>query len=460
MKDYYDLLQLSKIASQQEIKDAIEVLRTGYKKLLEGGLTDKMATQSLKELKQAEKHLLNLETKQQYDEELEKSTDTNHTIESQKLAFDYQGWRMNDATSWRDLVNNPDKPSVEIYRQLLRQVIVLPYPEVQENIILATLLTPTPLATMLPILFSWGLPATGKSNVGKLASRIYGNPPMGSTTTASAMNRILQSLKFDSRKVELPHMLVIDDINLSILRSSETIQQYLRSGFSRGTSMVAKAKKDDDKEIEYADIFGGRVISSCYAFFSDPDFSEISRRMFVIECRKSDSSIDILDPDLINWDGFTDVRASLWESNDLCSKFAGYRRAVSSYATRNKLKRPDKIALGKDVLASGITLGLWGTAQEALEEYELFLDSQERLIRDKGDIVMRTLETLSNSTKESAIESGIKAYIMPTQLKNLVEMYVGTGVFDTNIRMTHVNQVMRKLGWEMSEKNLRWEIGK
>jgi hypothetical protein len=457
LQDYYKLLNVDRDAPIVEIEIAINNLMVAYNSLIESGVTGKIATHALKEIKAAKKALLNPNDRRSYDKQLAAGTDRMIEILPTRLNFDYSIHRVNDATSWRDLVDNPSVASVEIYRQILRQIIILPYPELQENIILATLLTPTPLAVTLPILFSQGEAGCGKSNIGKFAARIYGNTPMGATTTASAFARMLQEMKFDHRGVELPHMLVIDDVNLSILRSNQTIQQYLRSGFNRDTARVAKAKQDTDEEVEYSDIFGGRVISSCYPFYSDPDFAEIARRMLVIECRKSDRAIEVVDPDLINWEGFEDVRARLWETDSsMCAKYTQNRKQITSYAVRNNFTRPDKIALGKDVLATGMTLGLWGTAAEALSEYELFLDSQEQLVRDKGDIVERMVKRFSDETIAECVDTGMTPCLQTTALKQITEMYVATGVFDNHIRTTHVNGIVRRLGWYMCETRKNW----
>jgi hypothetical protein len=461
MKDYYKFLDLPRTSNSSEIKRAIKAKESALKAEKSRGV-NKFITKALEELGEAANSLLDKDFRFEYDLQLEDASpgDLAKTVELPRK-FDYSKHRLSDAISWKKYVTGWDTPSVDIYRQLLRQIIILPFPDIQENIILATLLTPTPLATMLPILFSWGAPATGKSNIGKLAAQIYGNVPLGSTTTASAFNRILQGYKFDSFGTELPHMLVIDDINRSILAGSETLQQYLRSGYNRSTDKIAKAKADTDDQVEYSHVFGGRVLSSCYPFFTDPDFAEISRRMLVIECRKSDLSIDMIEPDIIDWTGFKEVRDQLWESEKMCKKFGEYRRAVSSYAIRNQLPRPDKIALVKDVLASGIALGLWGTAGEALDEYQAFLDSQETLIRDRGDIVARTIRRIAESTASEQTAHGIKPRIDPSSLKQIVESYIRSGVFDSSISMKHVNQVMRNCGWELVNDGdgFEWRIG-
>jgi curved DNA-binding protein CbpA len=202
MKDYYELLELPRTASRDEIQAAIDGISIVYKNLLDGGLVNKMASEGLKNVRAAKKVLLNPASRDIYDKELE--TEGERIIKTQqvKRAFDYSSHRIDDAVGWRDLVDNPNVANVDIYRQLLRQIIVLPYPDIQENIILATLLTPTPLANMLPILFTWGHAGTGKSGLGKFAALIYGAKVIGSTTTASGMARILQEMKFSPHRIE------------------------------------------------------------------------------------------------------------------------------------------------------------------------------------------------------------------------------------------------------------------
>jgi hypothetical protein len=466
MKDYYKLLEISRLASQQEIKTATSTRRKALEKQINEGIVDALTTVALDEVLEAMATLLDLSSKQVYDIELDNCPPEKLDKDSsQPLMFDYSKHRVSDSVSWKEYVTSWEVATVDIYRQLLRQIIILPYPEIQENIVLSMLLCPTPLATMLPIMFTWSAqPGAGKSSIGKFASKIYGIEPVGSSTTASAFRRILQSMKFHTHNgvtTERPHLLIVDDINLQLMAQSQTLQQYLRSGFNRGTSKVQMAKRETDGETVTSDLFGGRVISSCYPFFSDPNYAEITRRMLIIECKKSDKSIDVIDPDSIDWQGFVNVRDNLWESDPTtCIKYGDFKRSIGACAVHNKIKRPDKINLGKDILACGLTLGLWDSVESALTEYLAFLDSNDALCKGKGDIVTTTIRRLVESTIIDLTSKGITPYIQPNTLKQVIEQYVRLGVFDTNVKVSQVNATMRQLGWEIDDTDYWWRQNK
>jgi hypothetical protein len=458
MKDYYSELGIDKSASWDEISLEIDNRRNTINAAGIGKKLTKLNKAALATLDKAADILLEQDSRDEYDLLLAQSP--SDLTANKAHAFNYAQHRLNDAPSWREYVDPFDVPTVEIYRQLLRQIVVLPNPEYQENILLAFLLCPTPLATMLPILLAWGEPATGKSNIGKFAARIYDCQIFGSDTTASSFRRELQPMKFSINagiRTELPHLLVIDDLDKEMLDRNPALKRYMRSGYDRESSIVSMAKKDSDDESVSSDVFGARIWSSCYPIFLDKSMDEITRRSLIIHCKKSDESIDILETAAINWDGFSDIRAQIWEQDpETCSKYTRYKKAITSYAIRNKLKRPDKIALGKDILSSGMALGLWGTVNDALDEYGEFLDAQDLLIKGKGDIVRRTIERLLIATIEDAVEYGVKPQLQPSSLKRLLEMYISQGVFDSNLKMSNINQIVRSLGWELSDKDYIW----
>jgi hypothetical protein len=461
MINLYAYLELDPLASDHAVASKIEARRNAINETIKGKKVTKLAKSALASLDEAARVLLDSESREAYDLELAECADEDMAMSPDKpQAFNYAEYRLNDAPSWREYVDPFEVPTVEIYRQLLRQVVILPNPEYQENILLAALLCPTPLATMLPIVIGYGEPATGKSNIGKFVAKIYGCKLLGSDTTASSLRRDLQPMKFSFNGgilTELPHMLVIDDLDENMLKRNPAILRYLRSGYDRDSSIVKMAKQDSDTESIESDMFGGRVFSTCYPIFEDQSLNEITRRSLFIHCKKSDRSIDLLEISAINWSGFSAIRAQIWEDDpEICIKYVQYKRMLTSYAVRNKLARPDRIALAKDILAAGMALGLWGTAADAYAEYGEFMDAQDLLIKGKSDIVRRVVEGLSIATIEEATSFGIKPRLDPASLKRLTDMYVSQGIFDSNIKSSNVNQIVRSLGWVLSDKDLIW----
>jgi hypothetical protein len=460
MVDYYKLLGIDRLDGLPTIKKAIKKLRNELEAQKDLGVADDLVDSRLEELERIMEVLLDPDAKQLYDAEL--ATTPKEKIDKGvgEQYFDYSQFRDSDLIPWKELIEYDGLPSIQAYFQILDKVVILPFPELQKKVLLSCLLCPTPLARTLPIVFVWGVSGSGKSQIGKFASQVWGTIPVGGGTTYAALRRKISKIRqvqIAGKLIELPHLLVWDDIELRILKRSPDLLAMLKSGYSRSTSKIEIAKKDDDFETNVFDCFGMRVFSSVYPFFSDPFFIELNRRMILIECQKTDRAIEVVDFESIDWSSMKTYTNKLWgEDSGRPQQFTDNRKKVTNWIDRHKPDSPDRVNLIKDTLTCGLTLGIWNKPQEAFDDYFSFFEMMDSIIERKQDNVYRVIKELVEKSVNDCKAKGFQPYVKPLELRQLCEAYARNGVFDNLPKPNRISEVMTDLGWEMDLNDRVW----
>jgi hypothetical protein len=462
MTDYYKLLGIDRLESQQNIIKSIKNKKLELEQQIALGIGNEMIKSQLQSLDEAIDILTDADLREAYDIKLDNTPVDSLFDPDKPRYFDYSKHRSGDNESWKDVVNYQGIATVEMYRQLLRQTVKLPERDIQENILLSAIMTPTALASMLPIVFCVGVPGSGKSNIGKLACNIWGNDPMTGANTFSAIRRRLGRIftaKDNGHEYQLNGIMVWDDISPQIMSQSPALYAALKSGYSRDTGYIEMAKKDTDDEIVRTNVFGLKLISSVHKFYADERFTEIARRMLVVHCAKSLDADDLIDLDSISWVGLRKVTNDIWEGVDgtRVASFKPYTQALKSYAQANRPLAPDRSSLCRDILATGLSLGIFSTVKHAYDELVAFYGYNDKLTAKAASMVTHVVDRYLKSIEADAVKRGLpEVYVIPEKLNQVIRENQAKSVIDRALRVGELSETMNQFGWYLDPADALW----
>jgi hypothetical protein len=329
----------------------------------------------------------------------------------------------------------------------LKQSTVLPYPDIQEDVVLAMILTPSALATVVPIGFSFGGSGAGKSQISNLVTRIWGGHPLMGNASFATIRRYIAGIataQHNSKVYPLNNALCWDDISPYLMRDANRFS-LLKSGTSRATSLFLMPKTQTDLELIAQQIFGLRFISSIYPFFTDQEFVELNRRFMIIECKRSKLASEVLDFEAIDWKGLPEATNKYWESKAM--EYGETRRGISKHPKKLRLMAPERYALTSDLLTTGLISGIWEQPQQAIEAvYNFFVDN-DRLISTQDNPLKAVLMKCAKVHKTE---------IAANKLKGTVDDAVRNGLIDKRISRGELTDTMRSIGWELSVEDGIW----
>lgn len=396
--------------------------------------------------------------------------------------IDYRQFHEIEAEPWEEIYDD-SLSLAENLLSILQQSIVLPNGRVQRRIAIAYILTPSVLAKVLPILFCWGLPGSGKSLLGYLASVVHGVPVCGSDFTPAALRRLINECKYtnqEQQEGEKPFLIILDDIDPSIFGLGDAKTELFRMfkyGYDRNTSRVAIAGMG--RENVYFDVFVGKIVSSVHAIYSMPGFSEFERRCLVLFHKKFSaftqqelldegltSSFDpaqLLDLKGFSWTGFDNKFKETWNDHRRCLEWVHNRRALKSRRanyTRERGISPERWTISTDLLATGVTLGIWPNLIAACDDIAAYWQYYDSRFNDSQAAILKILRTfieeetraaraVNEALKSAGNDSYIPLEISPEKLKKRLELHQAKGELDLTPQTKTVVACMFQLGWRL-----------
>jgi curved DNA-binding protein CbpA len=182
--NYYAILKVSQTASGEEIKES-------YLKLTKQIIADKTLTKDLGKsaLEELEEAWETLSTdREAYDLRLEEHIDS--FIPPKKSPFDFARFKKISKKPWQDLCTDSD-PFLAL-KSVFDATIYLPDKDIQQNLLIASLLAPSAMSSILPLVFINGTEGTGKSQIGKLAAKLWNIPPLSANSSYASLRNELE----------------------------------------------------------------------------------------------------------------------------------------------------------------------------------------------------------------------------------------------------------------------------
>lgn len=307
------------------------------------------------------------------------------------VKFDYTSvlkGRDEGKESWECLV--PRGLSIgRIVEELLK--VSVGYPEeiasVAYKVVAAYLVLPSALCLNVPIIFLYGASGSGKSQVGKFASKLWECKIYSpADTAASIRNDINKSKKHIVEHYEndneIPHyrecekniMMVWDDIDPKILTTKPDIFRMLKVGCDRSTSIVSLSGEKTGTIMEF-DCFSPKIFSSVTPIHAIPEFHELSRRMLVVYHKPSNTLPIFMDD--YNWTSLHQRLQAFWDLTS-AGAFVDFRNRLARRSDRAKLIEPSRWSILKDFFTAGIITGIWNDIDSAFADMARFLEYQDK----------------------------------------------------------------------------------
>jgi hypothetical protein len=446
--DFYKLLELPVTATYDEVITACKSLRQRLEAEITTGTNVDTLQNQLSLTLEAQLVLTDPESRSKYNDDLAAEPKSNITDPFADKYFDFGDLIEDDLEDWTSLVDWQGEVTIDIYRSILSQAVHLPHSDIQQNILLAILLTPSAIATVVPILHLYGLPGCGKSTVGVLATKIWGGSPIQGNATFATLRRVIggqASVVSGYKTVFRNNVFVWEDISSFHLQHPDK-GSFFKSGYDRRTSKYLMSKRETDDEVLEIETFGNRIISSIYPFFSDANFTEMQRRILVVQCEKSSSPV--IDLSAYRWDSLQKATHYYWEgeSGANARRYMGIKRSVVAKLKKSLLPT-DRAMLCTDLLATGLTLGVWNNIDTAIDNLIQFYELND------------TLRIVRESPLKSVLTVALKdkVGIPANTLKEVVKGAVVNGLIDRRIQAGELTAEMRLLGWELNIAGGIWQ---
>jgi hypothetical protein len=451
MIDYYKLLEVPTTATYDEVITACKSLR----QRLEAEITTGTNVDGIDILQtklsltiEAQLVLSDPTTRTEYNEQLASEPKSNIIDPFAARYFDFQALINDELLSWTELVNDWDgELSIDTFRQLLSKISHLPHSDIQVPIVLAALLLPSALAGRVPTMHLYGLPGCGKSTLGIFACKIWGSSPVAGSATFATIRRILgsqASADENGKNIRLHNVLVWEDLSPPHL-ADENKSNIAKLSGDPSTSLYKMPKKDTDNEFLEIQTHCMKWITSIHPFFSDTRFTEMKRRMLVIQCEKSSNpTVDMQD---YNWDGLELLTRTYWivDGATNAKRYIFLRRGIVA-ALRKSTLSTDRQTLCTDLLTAGMTWGVWESNKLAVQNLVDFYRLQDDLSLARESPLKSVLAILLKN----------KVAIPAQRVKEEVRGAINNGLID-RLLSGQLTAEMRLLGWELNVSAGTWE---
>lgn len=343
-------------------------------------------------------------------------------------------------------------------RNLLSHIIAFPYPEVQVPIVSSYLWTNQKFSSVLPILFCFGQPGSGKSNLAIVASKLHRSEPLNADNcTAVSLRNTCNAQKFLDEEKEYEAdgaLLILDNVQTATFKENRNLLSLFLGGYKRGQDKVQIGGMGG-ANIEFY-TFSSRIISSVQPLHLEYELRELSSRCFLIPHsgldlipdevleRQNFSVEEAVKPEDINWEGFEYEYLKVWGEISYCALFAQHKKSL-----RNTEKFPPRRwEMSRDVLATGLMVGAWSDPKKAkrcLSDYFELIDSMDTQ-RTPLEEILRD-EFLARFVNSDGFEN--------TLLVSFINLKNDQKAFLERPKAKEIEDSMLRLGWK--RRKSKWE---
>ena len=386
----------------------------------------------------------------------------------------------NSLDSWEELWDNSSS-LFENTLELLKQLVWLPNPEINNILVSIYILAPTKWAKILPILFCYGENGSGKSTTSILANILHGyTQTLSSADTFASIRNNLDNMRWiDVVNKDLEKegaILCWDNINKEVLTRDSRLYSLLLFGYNRSTDKVSIANQDGTNK-EYF-VFCPKILSSVEPLHLDFQFTELRRRMLVILHKKFekfnnsdklyyqglDLNRDKLDIDSISWEGIENNYYRFWGNPDKCKEYVMHRKILTKRGKKS-FTIPETIkshewTISIDLICTALVLRVFSSIQEAVDFFGKYWEYCKAEVYSEFSATLEHLrEFIHEETKSSReanqiiIQQGGKPkriWIKAKRLKNKLDSLQAEGALDTTLRTKEIGQIMNQLGWKLT----------
>jgi hypothetical protein len=344
--------------------------------------------------------------------------------------------------SWNTLITNENAPVGNQLQELVANFVWYPDPNLYQ-ILCSYMMLSQKWCKVVPIMFSYGLPGSGKSTASIITAYLHNQEyTFSSSDTFPSIRNSLDQLRWideDKTYEKDGAILCWDNIASTDLKRDPRIYQLLLFGYNRTTDKVMIANSDGTNKVFH--VFCPKIISSVEPLHQDPDFTELERRFLVINHKKADGlGVSLESVNDYDFSDFANFFFSFWHEKSNCLQYVSLRKQFSGSKKWTIAETKKTISIDLAAIHSLI--------------YETSLDETIQLIESYW-------ESVANQNVISVLEDAMKTfmdlefrrlgemkinYVRPSAVKDYLQILIKDGVI-TNIESRDFMKVLRKLGY-------------
>lgn len=358
MKDYYAILGIEKTATLAEIKKAFRELAKKYHPDMNGN--DPTLERMMKEINEAYATLSDVKKRKEYDSKYSNQGSTqsqsqsgygsnsgrnSHYADNSDEFIDFSSEREESGIDYHTLINHSDSIP-EQFEDLLKQIILLPNPDIQIPVLVSYAFTPSAMSNNLPIGVCYGSSGSGKSETLKLIAALRNSAVnTAASTFASIRNSIENSRWYDSDKTfEKNFLLIWDDINENVFLSDDKLFSLFKSGINRKATITIADKMGVNMEFKP---FSPKLCSTVAPFWDNPKLVELKRRVLPFLFKQIpvsigdsndteyDTEFNLLTVEEINFNGLNGDYEKFWRIKENRTQFNKAKGLLSKIKTHS-----------------------------------------------------------------------------------------------------------------------------
>lgn len=375
-----------------------------------------------------------------------------------------------ESESWRSLYDG-DNP-IEALSGMVNKFVLLPFPKLQSTLAALYMMSSSKWSRVLPILLCYGSKGTGKSTIATLAAKLHDTVLCSANDTFSSIRNNLNKRFLDNEQtIERDGVLLAwDNIYIRSFELDPRIYQLFLYGYSRDSDIVSIANRDGTN-ISFR-TFCPKIASSVEAIHLHPNFSELRRRLLILNHKKSESlsekereGLIFLDANQLedmadySWLEFDQVYNGFWMSENNIKLYVSNRRRVSKMQNRPIDK--EKWVISVDLITVGLSLEYFDTPREGAEFMAEVFKLQDKYLSGDTSATYEHLKEFVNAETEQLQELAklmakhgeeIPLIIPAKKVKDYVMAVNNDGGLDTKSDTATINSIMLQLGWKLTTR--------
>lgn len=395
------------------------------------------------------------------------------------MNFDYSVVLKDESNNYFDSWKNIYDESLSLphnFLSILHNTIYLP--NNHYKIIATYAFIPSVLARVVPYLFLYGVSGSGKSSIGKLIASLHGISLNSSSDTFASIRNSLNERRTGytivpsdspsfpdgcNKEVEINTCMVWDDIDAKVFTTQGDLYRLFKFGYDKSADKIEMSSIDKGKN-ETFHCFCPKTFSSIVPLHSDDRLLELRRRLLVIPTKKLEdlpqdrifeldnhplrNNRELINVDLINWEGFDNEFRSYWNLEKAREYLA--LRKILSRKLRTFTSNQKIVSL--DLLVTGITANIWNSESEAITDIKSYWEWFDKEIQINQEPLTLMLKNLVETEELNALNNGTKINISNAQIRAYCEAWYHNSDLLQKPTAQEIKRIMTELGYRLAIK--------
>ncbi|MBE9059304.1 hypothetical protein [Sphaerospermopsis sp. LEGE 08334] len=344
--------------------------------------------------------------------------------------------------TWKSLITNDSEPLGVQLQQVIGNFVWYSNPDLYQ-IVCSYMMLSQKWCKVVPIMFCYGLPGSGKSTISILTAYLHNQEyTFSSSDTFPSIRNSLDHLRWideDKQYEKDGAILCWDNLGSHDLRRDPRLLQLLLFGYNRSTDKVMIANNDGTNKVFH--VFCPKVISSVEPLHQDVDFQELHRRFLIINHKKVDGlNINLESINDYDFSDFAEFYFDFWHNKLNCIQYVSRRKQFSSNKQWKITETQKTVSID---LAAIHSLIYETTTLETITLIEKYW--QQIMNTNVKSEIEDALETFMK-VEFMKLENIGGTYVRHSVIKDYIALLIKDGVI-TNSESKEFKKVLRKLGY-------------